>query len=252
MSEPSLHAHRGASHAAPENTLAAFALASDEGADAIELDVRLTADHQPIVFHDDDLARMTGVSARVADTAWSTIAELAVGGEPIPRLADLVAFSEVRRVPLNVELKPSARPGELVAACAPILRSLAALVPTLVSSFDPRALALIHQHLPALRLALIFDDPRGLTALAYLPPVDLHPHHGLIDEPLVVRLLTPSPARKLRAWTVDDPAEAVRLLALRHPREPERPALDALITNRPGPLRAELAERVGPPARISA
>lgn len=242
MTEPTLHAHRGASHAAPENTLLAFERAVVEGADAIELDVRLSADRIPIVFHDDELTRMTGTPGRVADTSTDHLATLTAHGEPIPRLADLVSFAERHRLPLNVELKPTPRPHELVDACAPILAALAQLAPPLVvSSFDPRALALVHQRLPALALGLIFDDPRALAALAFLPPVDLHPRSDLVDPSTLPTLLTAShPHRALRAWTVDDPAEAHRLRALPHPHDPSRPAVTAFITNRPGPLRAEL------------
>lgn len=241
MTEPTLHAHRGASHAAPENTMLAFERAVVEGADAIELDVRLSRDRVPFVFHDAELSRMTGAPGKVADTPADHLATLSARGEPIPRLAELLAFTERHRVPLNIELKPTARPRELVDACAPLLTALAQLAPLLVSSFDPRALALLHQRLPALALALIFEDPRALTALAHLPPVDLHPRSDLVDPSTLPTLLPAAhPHRTLRAWTVDDPAEAHRLRALPHPHAPTRPAVAALITNRPGPLRAEL------------
>jgi len=230
---PALHAHRGASHLAPENTMRAFELAVSEGADALELDVRITSDDVPVIFHDDDLARMTTTAGRTASTSWSAFGDLRAGGEPIPGLADLVAFGRQHRLPLNIELKPTARPLALVAACEPILRELLTLVPTMVSSFDPRVLAMLHQRLPTLPLALILEDVRALAALALLPPVDLHVRHDLIDDAsLSTFLATP---RALRAWTVDDPAVARRLIALDAGR-----AVSALITNRPGPLRAEL------------
>jgi glycerophosphoryl diester phosphodiesterase len=238
MSLPALHAHRGASHLAPENTLVAFEQAVLEGADAIELDVRASSDGVPVVFHDDELSRMTGVPGRVATTPWAALAKLEVGAHPIPRLADLVPFCHRHRCPLNIELKPSARPAELVAACQETLRALAALVPVLVSSFDPRALALVHRDMPELPLALIFEDLAGLAALAYLPAVDLHPRHDLVDEGTLPRLL--DQPRALRVWTVDDAVEAARLIGLAHPTVAGRSAVDALITNRPGPLRREL------------
>jgi len=235
-----LHAHRGASHAAPENTLAAFTLAVAEGADAIELDVRLSADGVPVVFHDDTLARMAAVPGRVADLPWATLATLSVAGEPIPRLDALVDFTRAHRVPLNVELKPTPHPLALSAACAPILAALMELVPTLVSSFDPRVLVDLHRRLPALPLALILEDLRALSALRFLPQVDLHPSHALIDAAnLPVLLDVP---RTLRAWTVDDVDVARRLMTLEHPHAPGQPAVGALITNRPAHLRAALTD----------
>jgi glycerophosphoryl diester phosphodiesterase len=228
-----LLAHRGASHAAPENTLRAFRLAVEEEADGIELDVRLSADEVPVVFHDDDLARMTGVSGRVSATAWETLRTLDVAGERIPELADVVAFARRHPLALNVELKPSPRPLALVEACLPHLLLLASTVDLVVSSFDPRALALLHARAPAIRLALIFDDVRALAALPMLPAVDLHPRHDLLS-PERARDWQGA-ARRVRVWTVDDRDEARRLLAL-------EPGLAALITNRPGPLRSELME----------
>jgi len=227
---PALHAHRGASHAAPENTLRAFERAVAERADALELDVRLSSDDVPVIFHDDELMRMTGAPGRVSSTPWSALQMLRIEGEPIPGFAELVAASRTLGLALNVELKPIARPQALVAACEPILRALTNVVPTMVSSFDPRVLAMLHARLPELPLALILEDVRALTALRLLPPVALHLRHDLITaQSLPTYCDVP---RALRAWTVDDPAEALRLIALG--------PVDALITNRPGPLRREL------------
>ncbi len=225
-----LHAHRGASHLAPENTLAAFEHAVAERADYIELDVRLTSDDVPIVFHDDDLVRMTGAAGRVSDTSFATFADLRAGGQPIPLLSDLIAFTTTHRVPLNIELKPLAKPLVLVAACEPILRELMALTTVMVSSFDPRVLAMLHPRLPDLHLALIVDNPKALAALTLLPRVALHLRYDLIDEASLPSYRDVSSA--IRAWTVDDAHEARRLMAL---------DITDLITNRPGPLRAELA-----------
>lgn len=230
---PALHAHRGASHLAPENTLRAFELAVGEGADAIELDVRLTADDVAVIFHDDDLTRMTGESGKTATTSWSAFSALRARGEPIPALADLIAFTRTHGLALNIELKPIAKPLALVAACEPILRELMTLTDTMVSSFDPRVLAMLHARLPDLSLGLIFEDVRALAALKMLPPVALHTRHDLIDAASLPMLLEHT--RTLRAWTVDDAADARRLIAL----VPDG-ALGALITNRPGALRAEL------------
>jgi len=230
---PALHAHRGASHRAPENTLRAFEFAASEQADALELDVRLTADDVPVIFHDDELVRMTGVAGRTAATPWTTFRELRAGGEPIPCFAELIDFVRRHPLSLNIELKPIVRPQALVAACEATLRALMALVPTMVSSFDPRVLMMLHERLPTLPLGLILEDVRALAALKLLPAVDLHLRHDLIDAASLPTFLgTP---RALRAWTVDDPAVARRLMALDEGR-----AVAALITNRPGPLRAEL------------
>jgi glycerophosphoryl diester phosphodiesterase len=92
-------AHRGASYDAPENTLAAFKLAWEQKADAIECDVFLTKDQQVAVIHDADTKRLAGVSKKVAETDLADLRKLDVGkwkdakfaGERIPTLAEVLA-----------------------------------------------------------------------------------------------------------------------------------------------------------------
>lgn len=67
LPRPTVFAHRGASAQAPENTLAAFKLAADQGADAIEFDVKLSADGQVVAHHDPTLDRTTTGNGKVGD-----------------------------------------------------------------------------------------------------------------------------------------------------------------------------------------
>ena len=73
LTSPVIFAHRGASSHAPENTLAAFQLAIDQGAEAIELDVQLTRDQEVVVFHDVHLDRTTNGSGKVKDLTLSEL-----------------------------------------------------------------------------------------------------------------------------------------------------------------------------------
>jgi glycerophosphoryl diester phosphodiesterase len=272
-----LIAHRGASLVAPENTLHAFALAVAGGADGLECDVRLSSDGEPIVFHDVDLERLTGLPGQLAAKPWAELRHLTIRGpgagqgapQTIPHLQDLVDFtapvapadhrpadrpSPSGRLIINVELKPLKNHAPLVAACRPYFEALARSpnpaddldpldpvdpiphIELIISSFDPRVLAafalapLAAPH----RLALLFEDPNALAALRFLPPAtyDLHPEASLLTA--ATHAAWSSPGRRFRAWTVDDPIEARRLLTL-------DPTI-ALITNRPGPLAAELEE----------
>ncbi len=72
-------AHRGYSGIAPENTRASFERAIDIGADMIELDVQMTKDGQLVIFHDTDMARITGVSGMIADYTYAEICEMNAG-----------------------------------------------------------------------------------------------------------------------------------------------------------------------------
>ena len=102
-----VYAHRGASAEAPENTLRAFGLALDLGADGIELDVRLSADGVPVVLHDEGLDRTTTGTGAVREY---TVAELrrldADSGQTVPTLAEVIELVSERAL-LDVEIKSS-------------------------------------------------------------------------------------------------------------------------------------------------
>jgi glycerophosphoryl diester phosphodiesterase len=86
-------AHRGARITSCENTLEAFQRAREEGADAVECDLRLTRDGEPILFHDEDARRVAGSPRRLRDMAWNEVSELRVFGRcRIPHLRDALEF----------------------------------------------------------------------------------------------------------------------------------------------------------------
>lgn len=97
--EPAIVAHRGASHDAPENTLSAVRLGFEQGADFVEVDLRLSADGQIVLIHDADTQRTGGVKKPVAEQTLSELKNLDVGsfkaarfaGERIPTLAESLA-----------------------------------------------------------------------------------------------------------------------------------------------------------------
>ena len=107
-------AHRGASHDAPENTLSAFRLGYEQGADAVELDVQLTGDDRVIALHDEDTRRTAGISRRVAAHSLTELSKLEIGqwgkwrgskfSERIPLLEDVFAIVPTGKR-LFVELK---------------------------------------------------------------------------------------------------------------------------------------------------
>lgn len=83
--EPVIVAHRGASHDAPENTLPAFELAWEQGADAIEGDFHLTRDGHIICLHDKDTKRTAGVKLVVKNSPLAELRKLDVGEWKDPR-----------------------------------------------------------------------------------------------------------------------------------------------------------------------
>lgn len=111
MPVPLLLGHRGAKNYAPENTLAAFHLALEQGADGVELDVKLSADGVVVVHHDMTVNRTTDGKGRLAQFSFATLRELDAGGffsdrfrgEKIPSLEEV--FESIgKRAIINVEL----------------------------------------------------------------------------------------------------------------------------------------------------
>lgn len=229
MQRPVVVAHRGASARETENTIEAFRAAIEDGAGGIELDVRLSADREVVVFHDEDLARLAGRPERVDRLRLAELrrVELA-GGRRIPTLAE--TLEELGRGPLiNVEIKSPGlgREAPITLATARELGRAGDGHRILVSSFDPVALAILRARAPRLERALLFHGKlsRPLREAWSAPLLDLRAVHP--DSSLVI------PARlarwrrrgyRVNVWTVDEEPEIRALAAL---------GVDGIVTNDP-------------------
>jgi glycerophosphoryl diester phosphodiesterase len=152
-SRPLRLAHRGDWRRAPENSLAAMLAAlAVPGCDGLEFDVRASREGVPIVLHDETLLRVQGISARASDL---TADELARHG--VPRLSDVLAGAGPGPF-LDVELKEDLA-SSVVAALEAARGDLPAR--TVVSSFEPAALASVRRRAPAW--------PRWLNAVELSP-----------------------------------------------------------------------------------
>ncbi|NFO67015.1 glycerophosphodiester phosphodiesterase [Clostridium botulinum] len=108
-------AHRGASINYPENTMKAFEMAVEQNADWIELDVQLTSDGIPVVMHDSNLYRITGVNKNIWEVTYNDIKDLdcsswfssEFAGERISTLGEILDFAKKEHIKLNIELKPT-------------------------------------------------------------------------------------------------------------------------------------------------
>lgn len=237
-------AHRGASHDAPENTLAAARLAWSQGADALECDVQLTSDGRLAVIHDADTRRVSRSPHVIAETPLAELRALDAGSwkeprfaaERIPALDELLALVPAGKR-LFVELKngPEAVP-ELVRCLA-----RCTLVPTqvVVISFQLEAARAAKRALPRCEVCYLaerdahgvapaLDAIIGAACAAELDGVDLEAEWP-VDARLVQRVH--DAGLKLYVWTVDAAARARELAAA---------GVEGITTNRPGWLRGQL------------
>jgi glycerophosphoryl diester phosphodiesterase len=158
MNIPAIIAHRGASLHAPENTLAAFELALQQGIDGIELDVKLSADQIPVVIHDESVDRTTDGRGLVHELSLATLKELDAGnGQKIPTLDEVFA-SVGGQLLINVELTNyTTKKDQLVDKVVEVIKKHDLAESILFSSFLSKNLKRAEELLP--------QTPRGLLAL---------------------------------------------------------------------------------------
>jgi len=235
--DPDAHpviAHRGASGQYPENTLLAFAKAREQGADALELDVRVTADGVPIVLHDPTLERTTNGVGMAARLSWTEVRRVDAGrGERIPTLAEVLAGFPT--TPLLVEIKePEAGPAAL-----DVLRRHRAADRVLLGAFQRAALTPFRgtefARSPVRpEVALFWAGSRlgwrvGIGSCRAFSVPEYSGRLRVVDP----RFL--GAARRaglpVHVWTVDDPATAGRLRAL---------GVCGIITNYPGRMKTAI------------
>jgi glycerophosphoryl diester phosphodiesterase len=216
LTKPVILAHRGASGGAPENTLAAFELAREQGADGIELDVKLSADGVPVVFHDPLLDRTTNGHGTLADFDLVSLQKLDAGdGQRIPTLAQV--FERVGRdLFINIELTNyTTSKDDLVDKVAALVKEYQLQSHVLFSSFLPKNLKLAAELLPDVpRGLLAIPRPLGIFARAFgfrSPRYQaIHPHHSNTSQRVVAQ--AHSRGQRVHVWTVND-AVLMRKLA---------------------------------------
>ena len=228
---PRIWGHRGVRGAAPENTMAAFERAAAEGADGVELDVRLSSDGVVVVAHDPELSRVSGgVDTRaVADVSSSDLERVDLGeGQGVPRLTDVLRLAQARGLMVNVEVKrdvPDRR--ALVRTVADVLGIWPdARTTIMLSTFDPAMLLELRLRARGLLVAMLVHAGQrryhpwhvaGALAAA------IHPERLLVTSDDVRRARRTGHVTNV--WTVNDPTEARDLAAA---------GVDGLITDVPG------------------
>lgn len=234
MPSPTVVAHRGDKVHAPENTLSAFKLAAEKGADAVEFDVKLTTDGQVIVLHDPTVDRTTDGTGNVAQLPLAALRDLDAGawfsgqfrGEKIPTL-DEVFETVGKRIHMNVELTNYSTPRDaLVPKVVELVKKHGLESRVFFSSFFVRNLRKARLLLP--------EVPRGLLTMSGLlgywgrtfgwrgDYAALNPYLTDVNAGLVHRLH--AAGKRLNVWTVNAEVDLKRMVGL---------GVDGIITDDP-------------------
>lgn len=226
-------AHRGASALAPENTIPAFKLARDMGADGIELDVHLSSDGKLMVIHDETIDRTSNGSGRVVDMTCAQLkghdfsngfSEYA--GARIPTLKEVYGLLKNTDMTINVEIK-----------CDVVIywgiwdklieleKEMGMQGRILYSSFNHYVLLKMRELDPKCKIGLLYAqalvDP--WIYANYVGADALHPHYLVLDSPGMIEGCRAN-CIDLNPWTVNDPDAMQRIIDAN---------LNSIITNRP-------------------
>jgi glycerophosphoryl diester phosphodiesterase len=234
-------AHRGASADAPPNTLPAFELAAQQGADGVELDVHRSVDGVPVVVHDFTVDATTDGHGVVSEMRLAQIKALDAGSwfdrqfanTRIPTLGEV--FETVgNRMIVNVEIKSKSMQSDGVErAVATSIAHHGMQSRVIVSSFNPLTLRRFRQVMPEVAIGYLsanelpFFVPWLMTGVAHEAR---HPHHSMISAAYVER--AKRRGQRVNAWTINDPDRAVELREL---------GVDGIITDQPETIRNALA-----------
>jgi glycerophosphoryl diester phosphodiesterase len=240
--EKLIFGHRGTPDEAPENTLAGFKKAVELGLDGVELDARLCRTGEIVVFHDDEVDKLTDGSGRVDELAFDELRHLDAGarfegfsGEKIPTLEEVLETLSGKMI-VNIELKTGSIAGDgLEARVATLVWKMGLQSSVILSSFNPFSVRRIVAASPGLKVALLFaeDQPihlRRAWALRLVGVDGVHPRYPLVSEKLMRRAR--AKGWFVNTWTVDDASVAKRMFEA---------GVAAIVTNNPRRMRDELS-----------
>lgn len=247
--DPIIVAHRGASKYAPENTIPAFKLAWEQGADAIEGDFYLTKDGEIVCIHDKDTKRVSGVKKIVADMTLAELRKLDVGawfgeewkGTLIPTISEVFAtIPDGKKIYIEIKSRSEILPGLF----EELAKSGLNKNQVFVISFDKDVIRNFKSKEPGIKAFWLSDFKRdkfsGRIEPSFNSVIDVlrqtradgfSSTHKIIDDSFIKAIQ--SEGFEYHVWTVDDPETARRF---------KRLGAKSITTNVPGYIRQNLAD----------
>lgn len=230
QAQPTIIAHRGSSYAAPENTVAAANLAWEQNADAVECDIYLSKDNRVVVMHDGTTKRTTGETYKPSETNSDVLRTLDAGswkdpkykGEKIPFLEELIAtVPKGKKMVIEIKCGP-----EVFPALQKVVKKSGKQKQMIFIAFNWETIVKAKELFPKNACYWLssskpaVQEKMGEIVKNKLDGINLA--YSIVDQETV------SKAKELGfdvlSWTIDDPAEAKRLVAL---------GVKAITTNRP-------------------
>jgi glycerophosphoryl diester phosphodiesterase len=230
-------AHRGASAAAPENTLAAFRLAVEQGADFVELDVQESADGEVLVIHDSDLMKVGNSPMKIWEHTAAELRTVDIGsrvgpqfsGERVPTLAEALAVCK-GKARVDVELKSYGHDQKLQERVAEIVAAAGMAHDCIYMSLDHQMIERMKRLRPSWRCGVLAAKARGdLTSL--------HADFLAVEARMATGRFVRQAHRAgqdVYVWTVNDPAWMLAAMSR---------GADGLITDKPDLARQVVARR---------
>jgi glycerophosphoryl diester phosphodiesterase len=244
ISRPIIFGHRGACAHAPENTVASFRLAVEEGADFVELDAKLSKDSQVMVIHDQTVDRTSNGSGSINELTCAELQALDAGskfaakyaGEKIPTL-DEVFKAVGQQIYVNVELTNYAsKDDDLIPLVAAVVKANNMEERVIFSSFLPGNLKKIHALIPQAPVAILcLPGIKGLLSRSFLmagvSPKVVHPY--LSDTSAAMVKKEHERGRRVHVWTVNEASDMENLLKM---------GVDGIFTDDPAKMKSLLSK----------
>jgi glycerophosphoryl diester phosphodiesterase len=230
-------AHRGASAYLPENTMEAFSLAIEQGADGFELDVHLTKDGEIVVAHDERLERVSNGIGFIDDYTLDELKKLDFGKLfdstqekqicRIPTLAEVFSLVKPAGLTLNIEMKIDERLHlDLPEKLAALTKKYLMEEQVIYSSFNHYFLQMLKKLEPAAKTGLLYDlalvDP--WVYAKYTGAYAIHPNYRIITALPETVARCHENGIKVNVWTVDD-LQIIKLML--------QSGVDCIMTNKP-------------------
>ncbi len=229
-----IFAHRGASGHAPENTMEAFKLAYEMGADGIELDVQLTSDNELVVTHDEDIERTSNGKGLVMNKTYFELCGYDFGswysdefvGVKIPKLGEVLDWIKTNSMELNIEIKtmPAWYNKKLTQRVFGEVKNSGIEDRIIISSFDHQAILDMRELSSSIKTAALYES-NILHPWEYCEKYSInciHPYYLCATKSLVESCHSNN--IEVNVWTVNDIKEALKL---------KKMGVDCIITNYP-------------------